>query len=95
MKDRAVVVEETSVEENPKKFKELADRFKRTLSNPKTMIDLLKGLGAVPAAVSTVVSALSGNIPVAIGASLVTAGIVLGGLMDKSYKNDVAPVMGG
>lgn len=48
------------------------------------MSGLLKGLGAVPAVVSTVVSVLSGDISVAIGAGFVAAGGVLGGLVDRS-----------
>lgn len=88
MQDSLVVEEEMTIEEKPGKFKQLASKFKEVLSNPDTIAKLLKNLGSVPAAVTTVASALSGNIPVAVGALLVTLGTVLGQSMDKKYSLD-------
>lgn len=67
----------------------MASKFKEALSNPDTIAKSLKNLGSVPAAVTTVASALSGNIPVAVGALLVTLGTVLGSSMENSKAEEM------
>lgn len=89
MQDSLLVEEEITVEKQPSKFKEFVGKFKEALSNPNTIANLLKGLGSVPAAATTVASALSGNIPVAVGALLVTLGTVLGSSMENSKAEEM------
>ena len=79
---------ENIIEENPSKFMELAKKFNNAIKNPETIVNLLQGIGAVPAATATIGSIVSGNIPNTILSGLVLIGTILGSKVQSNNKEE-------
>ena len=85
-KENLKVLSEQTIEQNPSKFKSMVDKFAAAIKNPGTIINLIQGIGAVPAAVGTVGSILAGNIPVAVGAVVIVLGALITILFIRKKK---------